>query len=500
MTANEAYNNLLQIYRNITILQQASAILGWDFETYMPPKGVEQRSEQLALLASLVHERKTDPQIEELIYKIKETEFDLLSEAEKRNVYLIEKEYRKQTKVPKELVEKLAKQQTISTQIWKKAKKEKNYSLFKPELDKLLELVKQRAHHIDSTKHPFDVLVDEFEPGMTSEQITILFNELKAGLIPLIKKCTDSPNQADLSVIQRQCPIDIQRKISSDVAELVQYNFEKGRIDETEHPFTTGYFDDVRITTHYFENDFSFSFFAVLHEAGHAIYEQNISRDYIYQPTGEIESLGMHESQSRFIENIIGRSREFWEYYLPKLNQITGNIFSDVSLDSLVYAVNDVKRTKIRIFADEVTYCLHIVIRFEIERDLLSGKITIDELPQVWNNKYKEYLGVDIEDDSEGVMQDTHWASGLFGYFPTYALGNIYNAQFFKTMKKNLDYEGLLRKGEIKPIIEWLKKNVHKKANLYDPPDLIKRICGEEVDTKYFIEYLNDKYSEIYGF
>jgi carboxypeptidase Taq len=500
MIANEAFNNLLQIYRNISILQQASSILGWDFETYMPPKGVKQRSEQLALLASLIHERKTDPHIEELISKIKETELESLSEVDKRNLYLIEKEYEKQTRVPKELVEKIAKQETISTQIWKKAKKEKKYSLFKPELDKLLELVKLRARHIDSTKHPFDVLIDEFEPGMTSERITKLFNELKAGLIPLIKKCTESPNQADISIIQRKCPIDIQRELSNDIANLVQYNLEKGRIDETEHPFTTGYFDDVRITTHYFEDDFSFSFFAVLHEAGHAIYEQNISRDYIYQPVGEIKSLGLHESQSRFIENIIGRSREFWEYYFPKLKQITGNIFSNASFDSFVHAINDVKRTKIRIFADEVTYCLHIVIRFEIERDLLSGKITTEELPQAWNTKYKEYLRVNIEDDSEGVMQDTHWASGLFGYFPTYALGNIYNAQFFKTMKNSLDYEELLKNGELKPIIEWLIKNVHEKANLYDPPDLIKRICEEEVDTKYFIKYLNEKYSKIYGF
>ncbi|MHA2244969.1 MAG: carboxypeptidase M32 [Candidatus Hodarchaeales archaeon] len=502
MNINESYNTLQQIIHDYFILDQIENILYWDFETYMPSKGVKQRSKEFAMIAALKHTLLTDQKVGELINHIKnDPDYSFLGKVKRRNVTLVDRKYEWESKIPKDLVERIAKQEPITTATWKKAKKEKNYAIYKPELDKMLELVKMKAKFLDPEKHPFDVLMQEFEPGMTSDKLTPLFNELKEGLIPVIKKCISSPIQPDSSLIKRKCPIDIQKELSKDIAKLVGYNLLKGRIDETEHPFTTGIYDDVRITTHYYEEDFTSSFYSVLHEAGHGLYDQNLSQEYKYQLIGESASYGIHESQSRFIENLIGRSPEFLEFCLPKLKKLTGEIFEDVELASFIRALNEVRLSKIRIEADEVTYCLHIIIRFEIERDLLAGKITTDQLPELWNAKYKEYLGVDIENDSEGVMQDTHWAGGSFGYFPSYALGDIYNAQMLIKMAKDIpDYKELMKKGELNPIIDWLIENVHKHSNLYDPPELIKIITGEAINPQYFIQYLKEKYSKIYGF
>ncbi len=501
MTVKEAYDKLIEEMRDTFILENVENMIEWDFETYMPTGGGKQRSKEFALLAGLVHDLYTSPTVGKLIKGLKSNpEYQALSFIEKRNVHLIEREYNNRTRLPKDLVEKIAEQSAISIQAWKKAKEKKDYSIFKPELDKTLALSKEKAHYLAPEKDPFDALLDEFEPSFTSEMIDKLFTELREGLIPIIKKCQSSSKQPDMSLINRNCSIDIQRKISEDVSRLVLYDLDRGRIDETEHPFTNGYYDDVRITTHYYENNFASSFYSVMHEAGHAIYEQNLDKQFIYQALGKSSSYGIHESQSRLIENLIGKSPEFWEHYLPKFKEITGDIFSDVDMDAFIHAINEVKPSKIRIEADEVTYSLHVIIRFEIEKDLLSGKITTEELPSVWNTKYKDYLGVDIENDSEGVMQDTHWASGLFGYFPSYALGNIYNGQMLNVIKKDLSYDDLIRKGDLKPIIDWLIEKVHKQSNLYDPLELIKKISGEEVNPKYFIAYLEEKFSKIYEY
>jgi carboxypeptidase Taq len=308
-----------------------------------------------------------------------------------------------------------------------------------------------------------------------------------------------------VSFLKRRIPIDVQRKIAVSLAETVLYDVTSknsgGRIDETEHPFTNGYYDDVRITTHYFEDMFASSVFSVLHEAGHAIYEQDLNPEWMYQPVGTGCSSGFHESQSRFVENIIGRSREFWTYFLPKLKELAGKALSDVTLDKFVHAINQVKPSKIRVEADEVTYGLHIIIRFNIERDLFAGKITAKELPEIWNQSYKKYLGIKIENDSEGVMQDTHWASGYYGYFPSYALGNIYGGQLLSAMEKDMpDWRKQLEKGSFKPAKQWLAEKVHKQGNLYDPPMLIKRITGKELTVKPYLNYLNEKCSKLYGF
>lgn len=508
-TLKPAYDKLLSKTKDVIILGSTEAIISWDMETKMPPKAINLRSQQLAQLSQIEHRMSTDPEIETLLSKIeKHPKYDSLNELQKRNVYLIRKNYDEQTKLPEELVVETAKQQAITIDVWKKAKAAKNFAMFKPELEKLLKLRKKAAKilmEVKATKTPYDALIDIFEPKMTAETIAEVFRELREGLVSILQKCQSAPKQPDTSILTRKVPLDAQRKISNELVKFIGYDVESpkagGRIDETEHPFTTGYYDDVRITTHYYENNMASSLFSVLHEGGHAMYGQGLKPEWIYQPVGTGCSHGFHESQSRFVENIVGRSREFWVYFFPRLKQLTDTTFSKVTLDDFVRAINQVKPSKIRVEADEVTYCLHIIIRFEIESELIAGEITVADLPEIWNRKYKEYLGVHIENDSEGVMQDTHWASGYFGYFPTYALGNIFSGQILATMEKAIpNWKDQIAKGSFQNVKKWLTENVHHYGNLYDPAVLIKKITGEQINVKPYLEYLNKKYSWIYGY
>ena len=508
-TLNSNYDKLLTRAKDLVILQSARQIVGWDTRTKMPPKGIGLRSQQLALLSQFEHRMSTDPEIGTLLDKIeRHPDYASLSELQRRNVYLIRKNYDEQTKLPEKLVVETAKQVTIARDIWTKAKATKDYSLFKPELAKVIDLRKQAADilmDVKKTTTPYDALIDIFEPKMTANQITPIFNELKTHLIKIIDKCANSSKQPDPSILKRKVPVSAQQEISKSLAKFIEYDIESknagGRIDETEHPFTTGYFDDVRITTHYYEDNVASSLFSVLHEGGHALYEQGFDHDWMYQPVGSNVSMGFHESQSRFVENIVGRSREFWTSYYPRFKALTGNAFSDVPLDAFVRAINYVQPSKIRIEADEVTYSLHIIIRFEIEQALFEDKVTVDELPTVWNQMYKDYLGQKIENDSEGVMQDTHWAGGGFGYFPSYALGNIYGGQILTAVAKDMpNWAGQLEKGDFHNIKEWLATNVYSHGNLYDPIPLLKRITGQEINVKPFADYLNAKFSKIYQY
>jgi len=508
-TLKSNYDKLMAKAKELTILQTIESVVHWDMETKMPPKAINLRSQQLAMLSQIEHRISTDPEIEILLSKIeKHQDYESLNELQKRNVYLIRKFYDEQTKLPEELVVETAKQQAITINVWKKAKAAKDFSVFKPELEKLLELRKKAAEilmQVKATKTPYDALIDIFEPKMTAEMISQVFRELREGLVLILNKCSSAPKQPDTSFLKRRVPLGVQCKISNELVKFIGYDVESpkagGRIDETEHPFTTGYYDDVRITTHYHEDNMASSLFSVLHEGGHAIYEQNLKPEWIYQPIGTGCSLGFHESQSRFVENIVGRSREFWIYFFPKLRELTGNTFSDIALDDFVRAINQVKPSKIRVEADEVTYCLHVIIRFEIERELMADKITVADLPEVWNQKYKEYLGMDIKNDSEGVMQDTHWASGYFGYFPTYALGNIYSGQLLVMLERDMpNWRDQIAKGDFHNVKGWLTENVHSYGNLYDPAVLIKKITGEQINIKPYFKYLNKKYSWIYGY
>ncbi len=502
------YDELMGKFREISLIESMQSILGWDMECYIPPKAFPLRGEQLALLSQMRQRMLSSPEIGKLLNELESKALNgKLDAIQKRNVHLIRREYDVMVKIPEELTAKIAKQATLTVNLWKKAKAKQDWKMFEPELAKLVALIRERAEilmEVRNTPTLYDALIDLFEPKMTQDVISSVFTDLRKNLIPLVNKYTKAVKGKDFSFMKRKVPIEFQKKISKSITEFIQYDTASeqagGRIDETEHPFTTGSYDDVRITTHYYEDNFAASMYSVLHEGGHALYDQNYPIGGRFQPWGEAASYGIHESQSRFIENVVGRSPEFIGYFLPILNKITNNTFKDITNEQFTQAVNKVERSKIRIEADEVTYSLHVIIRFEIERDLFANKIDIPDLPSIWNEKYDQYLGVNIKHDAEGVLQDTHWASGYHGYFPSYALGNIYSGQFQTKMVKAIpDWLDQIAAGKIGKIKQWMAQNVHQKGNLYDPGELVQHVTGEGLNARPFIEYLETKYKKIFG-
>ncbi len=499
---NANYNKLLSIFKEGQIIDQISMLLGWDNQVMMPPKGVEQRGEQMAFISKIQHEKVTDPQIGELIKAIEESdEFENMSYIERRNVYLIKRAYERETKVPSDFVSEFTKQSVITQEMWKKARASNDFESYEPYLEKILSMGKQYAKYIDPNKDPYNVMLDFFEPGMNKEKYDSVFVPLRDSLVDIIKKCVSSPHQPKKGILERSCPIDIQKKLCFDVLPIIGYDLNRGRLDETAHPFTTGSYDDVRITTRYLENYFPAAFFAAMHEGGHACYEQNLNKEYRYQPVGTYCSMGVHESNSRFYENILGRSIEFWKFYFKRFKEITKDIYADVEFDDFVHAINRVEPSAIRVEADEVTYNLHIILRYELEKGLISDQIKVNELPEIWNQKMEELLNYKVKNDAEGVLQDIHWSSGMVGYFPTYSMGNIYSAQYLATIEKDIpNWRQEVIKGNVKIVTEWMNKKVQSLGNLYDPADLLKEVTGEKPTSKYLIDYLNDKYSKLYKF
>jgi carboxypeptidase Taq len=501
------YNDLLARYREMIVLRTAGDILYWDMETKMPAKGLELRSEQLSFMGLTTHQMITDKRTGAHLDAIeKDRAFASLSEEQRRNVHLLRKTYDEESKLPDKLVADMSKQQILAVGAWKKAKAAKDYSMYRNDLEKNIELKKQAADilmKVKGTKTPYDALVDIYEPGMTADRIARVFGVMRNGLIKLLKR-VDEGDAPDQSFLSNKVSVDAQRKISALAMDFLGYQTNGpeawGRLDETEHPFSNGYYTDVRVTTHYYESNFKSSMFSVLHECGHALYEGGMPIAWMYQPIGSAASYGIHESQSRFVENMVGRSPEFLEFMLPKLRKVTGKALAGVELEEFVKAVNTAERSKIRIEADEVTYGLHIIIRFELEKDIFAGKLTVDELPQAWNEKYSKYLGVDIENDSEGVMQDTHWAGGSFGYFPGYALGNLYGGMFLDKMERDVpEWRSSVREGNFSPVREWLRENIHSKGSLYDPADLVKVVTGKSISIQPFLDYLDGKVDVVYG-
>lgn len=488
------------------LIGTSAAILNWDMQTYMPPKGTQQRGEQMATLGRIIHRMSTSEEVGKLI-----NEADRIIKPDDilrmRNIYLLRKQYDEATKLHEDLVAAISKQRTVTSNIWRKSKPAGDWKSFQPELQKMVDLSVERAEallEVKNTTTIYDALIDDFEPRMTSAEISKAFNELRPPLVKLTKKLTNATENIDEGITKRNIPIEIQRVLASKVANLIGYDTESdksgGRIDEVPHPFTIGYYDDVRITIRYSESNPVSAILTILHEAGHALYEQNLNQEWKYQPVGFAASFGIHESISRFYENIIGRSIEFWDYYLPILNDIANNVFTDVDTATIVRAINLVRPSKIRVSADEVTYSLHIIIRFEIERDLFSGKIDVSELPQVWNQKYEDYLGVTFNNDGEGVMQDSHWSDGFFGYFPSYALGNIYGGMWLKELDKDLpEWRDGVINGAIEPATNWLVEKIMSKSNLYNPSDLMYQITGGKLTAEPFISYLENKYSSLFN-
>lgn len=501
------YARLMARSKEIFVLGSAGDILYWDMETKMPPAAQAMRGEQLSALELIIHKRLTDPENDALLKKC-EGDLNAFDQLQKRNLHLLRKSYDENSKIPDKLVTETAIHQSKCNAVWKKAKAARDFKMFRDDLAKMIDLREQAAEilmKVKGTKTPYDALLDQFEPNMTAARIDEVFAELRQGLIKLIEKVESCDRRPDMSPMSRKVPVEVQKKISLDVMNFIKFDTTSdkaaGRLDETEHPFTTGKYDDVRITTHYYEDRFFSNVFSVMHEGGHALYDQGIPREWMFQPIGTPCSYGIHESQSRFVENIVGRSPEFLSYALPKFRKYSPRSFKGLKNRDIIAAANAVVPSKIRIEADEVTYALHIIIRFEIEKMIFSHKVTVDELPQVWNQKYSDYLGVKVEHDGEGVLQDTHWSGGSFGYFPSYALGNIYSGMFLDKMQKDApQWRRSVRGGDFSPVLGWLRTNVHAKGDLYDPADLVKVVTGKEVTVAPFLKYLDRKMSKIYGF
>lgn len=489
-----AYEELLAIVKDVLSWGSIGSILSWDFETYMPGGGTTQRSMQLALLEQLVHEKSTSPRIGELLAVAERDETLLADPLKARNVALVRRDYDKETKLPADLVHAIAAHYPIAVASWKKAKASKDFAAFRPVLEKTVDLIRRKAACLDAGKHPYDVLLDLYEPGTSRAVISGLFEPLKRALVSLVKKHAPLPD-AELEILHRPVPVDVQRRLASKLMEFARYDTNKGRLDETEHPFTTGMYDDVRICTHYHERNVTSSVYSVLHEAGHGLYEQHLPVAWRWQLAGTACSMGVHESQSRIVENVIGKSREFWTWFLPVLQAETGSTFEGVEVDAMYRAVNDVRPSKIRIEADEVTYSLHVVLRFELENDLISGAIDVADLPGAWNEKMAAYFGIDIENDAEGVLQDTHWAMGAFGYFPDYALGNIYDGMLLDRLDREVQWRDAVAAGSFQPVLDWLVANVHARGNSMDPLDLIATVAGQAIDAGPFTRYLDRKFA-----
>ncbi|MDO4568220.1 MAG: carboxypeptidase M32 [Clostridia bacterium] len=382
---------------------------------------------------------------------------------------------------------------------WHEAKEKSDYETFKPCLAKLIETTKRFSGYTDPGVPVYNALLDQYERGLTTDELDAFFALVKEKLVPLIKRIGEAP-EIDDSFLALDYPMALQRKFSDYLMEVLHISRDNCAIAETEHPFTINFNKyDVRITTHYHEDNMASSMYSVIHEGGHAIYELNTGDELYGSPLASGTSMGVHESQSRFFENIIGRSKPFVEFIYPKLLELFPEQLGNVTAEQFYRAVNKCQPSLIRTEADELTYPIHILIRYEIEKRMMQGEVSVDELPALWNGYYKEYLGVDVPDDKRGLLQDSHWSGGMFGYFPSYAIGSAYAAQFLATMRRDMDVFGLVSEGRIDAIVEYLAERIYKYGKLKTPAELIESFCGEPFDARYYIDYLTNKFTELYS-
>jgi len=492
-----AYVELIRRSKELGVLNSCAAVLGWDQQTYMPNGGANLRGEQLALLASLAHAKFTDPAIGELLAG---SESDAtLDDGAKANVRELRRGYDRATKLPPSLVEELARVTTAAQQAWQDAKSKNEFSLFRPHLEAVVALKRREADAVGFKDHPYDALIEEYEPGTTVAELRELFAGLTRELVPLIRSIAESKKKPDPGMLQRDFPIDRQKVFAEAAAAAFGFDFAAGRLDVTAHPFCSGFGPgDCRITTRYNPRFFNEAFFGVLHETGHALYEQNLLAEHFGTPLGSACSYGIHESQSRLWENQVGRGKPFWEHFFPRLRQTFPAALRDVTLDAWRFAINDVKPSLIRVEADEATYNLHIALRFELELALLSGDLPVKDLPAAWNERMKSLLGVDVPSDTLGCLQDIHWSFGGIGYFPTYTLGNLYAAQLMEAARRDLgDLDADFRRGEFGRLKSWLTEKIHRHGQRYRANDLCLRATGQSLSPKPFLTYLKAKYEPL---
>ncbi len=495
-----AYDELLERLRDIDLIGQIGGLVSWDQEVLMPPKAASLRAEQLAWISKTGHQRLTDPRIGELLDELEVT--DGLNDVQTANVRLARESYDKATKLPTEFVEEMAKHRSKAQISWSEARAKDDFSIFRDNLAKSIDLARRKADYLGYDELRYDALLDIYESGLTVARVDPLFAGLRDSVAPLIKAVVESGNRPDISWVEdNSWGQPGQEALSQGVSEAIGFDFSAGRRDASTHPFCGGPNpDDVRWTTRYSESDPFGSLYGSMHETGHGTYEQGRRRDLDFQPAGEANGLGVHESQSRLWENQIGRSREFCEWALPMWQKHFPQNMDGVDSEALWQAVNLVEPSLIRVEADEATYNMHIMIRYELEKKLIAGDLEIDDLPNAWDDMYEEFLGIRAPNRTLGVLQDIHWSMGAFGYFPTYTLGNLYSAQLLAAARKDLpDHDEQMRCGEFGPLLDWMREHVHQRGSILEPADLIEEATGSPPSPDAFVDYLKDKVERLYG-
>lgn len=494
--------HFLNLNRKIKSYYEAIGLLDWDLATGAPRKGVDTRSETIGMLATEAFKISISDEMKELItFLTSEDVFGQLQEQDQRLIEDLKLEMNRMQSVPPDKFQAFSVLTPKSQVQWESAKESGDFSVFEPFLSQIVEMKREFIDYYGVKDTRYDTLLDMFEPDLTVAKLDEVFSRLKARLVPLQEKIKHSVHKPDTTFLNQSFDIKKQEEFSRYILGEMGYDFEAGRLDESVHPFATGLNPgDVRITTHYYEKDVASAVFSSLHEGGHALYEQNIDPKLAGTLLAEGTSMGIHESQSRLWENMIGRSLPFWEHYYPVLQSYFPQQLKDVSAKDFYRAINKVESSLIRIEADELTYNLHIIIRYEIEKMLFNENLSVSDLPSVWNEKYKQYLGLTPPHDGLGVLQDVHWSSGDFGYFASYSLGNMYAAQIVNTMRKEMpEFDQYLREGNLSPIKEWLTEKVYQYGKSRKPSELILAITGEELNPDYLADYLEQKYKEIYS-
>jgi len=496
---SEKLNQLKEILGEVSDLNHAASVLSWDQQVNMPPGGGEARGQQLATLGKLSHEKSTSDKVGKLLDDLKQ-EFAGSDSDDAALVRVAARNYDKAMRVPSEFVSEQAVVTTAAFEAWVEAKKKSDFSIFHPHLEKVFDLARKYVSFFPPSDHPYDVLLDDYEPGMKTADVQGIFDKLRPQQVKLIRNIKSAKQVKDDFLHKKYA----EKKVwdfSAAIASKFGYDFTRGRQDKAAHPFETSFsVNDVRITNRYEPDNPLATLFSGMHEAGHAMYEQGVNPAYERTPLANGVSSAVHESQSRMWENLVGRSLPFWEHFFPELKKIFPTQLDGISAKTFYKAINKVEPTFIRVNADEATYNLHIMLRLELEIAMIEGKIAIKDLPEIWNTKMQEYLGITPPDDAHGVLQDIHWSAGLIGYFPTYALGNLVSAQLWEKINKDIrDLDQQIHNGKFDALLAWLRKNIHVHGHKYDPQDLVKKVAGSKIDPSAYVRYLTKKYSDIYG-
>lgn len=485
--------------QKIKYYDHIGTLIHWDMKTGAPKRGLDALSDVTAYFSTKSFELSTSDELGQMLSGLSQPEeFDMLDDTMKFIVTKMKEDYDRDKRIPADFYEEYVRTVTASENAWVDAKQNSDFESFAPHLEKVIEATRKKTAYTDPDKDVYEALLDQYEKGMDSATIDGLFEELKKELIPLVKEIAKA-KQPDASVFDAYYDPDAQRKVQKMLLEYIGFDFSAGTVAESEHPFTLNFSSkDVRVTNHYKENDAISAIFTAIHEGGHAIFEQNVNPEYDGTVAGSCRYMGIHESQSRFFENILGRNRNFWLPIYDKLGDILPP-FKQIPLDDFDRQINYVHSNFIRCSADEVTYCFHIIIRYEIEKAIFRDNVPVSELPKLWNSKMEEYLGITPTNDAEGILQDTHWSDGSFGYFPSYLLGTIYDGMFLEAVEKDLgSVDKILADGRIKNITAWLNEKIHRYGSTRKPKEVIKAVCGREVSAEPIIKYFKEKYERIY--